>query len=540
MNIHLTIYIRHYCRTFVLSLLFLTCWLSVAAGNDAGDYSALNRLSSAQLMEEGRNYFSRRDAAKALACFTIVSERKADDDESRQLRIRALNNCACVYKFSYYNYTKAYDYFVQAYEECEQAQYHEFLPTIMVNMGDLLNDYSLNYNSEQLAQQAHDIFERCMEKAVEMKNWELMTTAFFNLSNQNYELDLRKCNVLFSKEIPDSTPDIAFARLQYQAIRHIQHKDFVKARQCFEQQLQVIDTRWEPERDSLAALMSIAYTYRREQRYDQSVAFLQEALELGTRHHIADLAANICQQLSDDYRQLGDQQQADRYHTRYLEMMEETHSKQLAQIAELNYIHVLQKGEKDKQVLEERQFLQQMALLVSFVIIAIILVFVLLLWRKNKLLKERDKSLYEKYRQVMKIEADEQKLRKTYSKSNLNDEQREALICRIEDALSDPDIICQQDFTLNKLAKLINSNTTYVSQVINEKYGMAFSNLLGSHRIRIACQWMDDPDRYGNITIEAIAAATGFKSRTAFVNAFKRETGLKPSEYHRQAMAKRA
>ena len=67
---------------------------------------------------------------------------------------------------------------------------------------------------------------------------------------------------------------------------------------------------------------------------------------------------------------------------------------------------------------------------------------------------------------------------------------------------------------------------------------MAFSNLLGSYRIKVACQWMDEPAKYGNLTIEAIASGTGFKSRTTFVNAFKRETGLKPSEYLRMAAAK--
>jgi len=172
------------------------------------------------------------------------------------------------------------------------------------------------------------------------------------------------------------------------------------------------------------------------------------------------------------------------------------------------------------------------------VVLVVILFFVLLLWYKNRQLKERNKSLYEKNRQVMRIEADEQNLRKAYSKSSLNDEQRESLILRIQEVLNDSDVICQQDFTLSKLAKLINSNTTYVSQVINEKYGMAFSSLLGSCRIKIACQWMEDPERYGNITIEAIATGTGFKSRTAFVNVFKRETGLKPSEYLRMATAK--
>lgn len=219
-------------------------------------------------------------------------------------------------------------------------------------------------------------------------------------------------------------------------------------------------------------------------------------------------------------------------------MMEKTHASQLSHVAELNYIRELKKQEEATQELEQRQQLQQIFLLAAIIVIAVIIIAALLLWQKNRQLRERNRSLYEKNVQVMRIEAVEQEQRKTYSKSSLNDEQRETLVGRIQEVLANPDIICQQDFTLNKLAKMINSNTTYVSQVINETYGMAFSNLLGSRRVHIACQWMEDPARVGSITIEAIASASGFKSRTAFINAFKRETGLTPSEYIRLAASK--
>ena len=219
-------------------------------------------------------------------------------------------------------------------------------------------------------------------------------------------------------------------------------------------------------------------------------------------------------------------------------MMEKTHASQLSHVAELNYIRELKKQEEATQELEQRQQLQQIFLLAAIIVIAVIVIAALLLWQKNRQLRERNRSLYEKNVQVMRIEAVEQEQRKTYSKSSLNDEQRETLVGRIQEVLANPDIICQQDFTLNKLAKMINSNTTYVSQVINETYGMAFSNLLGSRRVHIACQWMEDPARVGSITIEAIASASGFKSRTAFINAFKRETGLTPSEYIRLAASK--
>ena len=91
---------------------------------------------------------------------------------------------------------------------------------------------------------------------------------------------------------------------------------------------------------------------------------------------------------------------------------------------------------------------------------------------------------------------------------------------------------------MGKLAKMADSNTTYASQVVNEKYGTAFSNVLSSYRIKEACRRMGDVGgAYGHMTIEAIAADVGFKSRTSFINAFKREVGLTPSEYLRAAQS---
>jgi AraC-like DNA-binding protein len=65
---------------------------------------------------------------------------------------------------------------------------------------------------------------------------------------------------------------------------------------------------------------------------------------------------------------------------------------------------------------------------------------------------------------------------------------------------------------------------------------MTFSILLGNHRVKEACRRIsEEGERYTTLTIEAIASGVGFKSRTAFINAFKREVGLTPSEYMRMA-----
>lgn len=545
-------------RTLIVILLTLTTlwsWGQTTAPkqdqppspHDLPDYGALSGLTSQQLMDRGRSHFEQRQAGRALACFLVVSERhrRSDSDEDVRLSIRALNNCACVYKYFYFDYAQAYEYFTQAYDLCQKARYDEFLPVIMVNLGDLLNDYSNSYDSQALSQQAQHIFSQCMRQAVASRNWELMTTAFFNLANQNYSLPLEQYRAIFDKSIPADTRDLQYIRLQYQGISHIQQGRYAQARQCFQQQLAAVSARWEPERDTLATYMSIAHTYRLEGDHSQETHYLEKAFLLATERHVGDQATAICKLLADSYHQQGNQAMYQHYRLLYLEKKEEAQRNKLTNIGEMNYIYELKKEQERANELAVRQRLQQMVLLAGCIVLLVVLGSVILLWRKNRQLKSRNKSLYEKNRQLLQVEHEAQELRKSneekYSRSNLSDDQRSALAMRIEEILSSADAICEQDFTLTKLAKLVDSNTTYVSQVINEKYGMAFSNVLAGFRIKEACRRMsDETDRYSQMTIEAIAIGTGFKSRTTFINAFKRETGLKPSEYLRMAAAKEA
>ena len=524
-------------RQYMLRYLFFTilsfCFTVSIAQNAIEDFDTLSKLSSEQLMDRGRTYFSQHKANKALACFTIVSERykHSNNTEEIQQSIRALNNCGCVYQYNYSDYPQAYEAFTRAYELCEQHHYDDFLPVILVNLSDLLNDYSIHYGSLPLSQQATDTFDQCIEKAVETKNWELLTTAFFNLANQNYELDLKKYDVIFSEDIPDNTPDLEYVRLQYRGIELLQQKKYDEARQQFNQQLEVINTRWEPSRDTLSTYQNIAKTYQLEKDYPQEAHYLEKAYQVARNEDAFTQCADICKQLSFCYKTMGDTVLQQHYHLLYLEKMEEIRQKRLNNIAELNYIYELRKEETKAQTMLMRQRIQQYAIITVLVFLIIAILMAFQLWKVNRELQAKNKSLFEKYQQSPRIN-------EKYSHSNLNNDQRETLIARIQEVFSDPNVICQQDFTSSQLAKLIGSNTTYVSQVINETYGMTFSILLSSRRVRIACQWMEDPARIGSITIEAIASASGFKSRTAFINAFKRETGLTPSDYIRFAASK--
>ena len=106
-----------------------------------------------------------------------------------------------------------------------------------------------------------------------------------------------------------------------------------------------------------------------------------------------------------------------------------------------------------------------------------------------------------------------------YSSSSLSDERLDEIFNEIQSLLADPEIVCSPELSLSKLASRINVNTSYVSRVVNEKYGCSFSALVNDRRIRIACIRLSDIANYGNMTIEAIS------------------NGMTPSEYLKTARA---
>lgn len=520
----------------------LPCRL-LAQGNAEVDYDALSKLPSETLMEEGRAFFENREAGKALSRFLIVAERYKDDDSRSQteLSVRALNNVGCVYKYFYYDYPQAYDYLSRAYELAEEIDYSSFQPVIMVNLGDLLSDYGVTYNSEAFTREARSLFSSCFHKAFEEDNWELMTTAFYNLSNLNYDIPLEDYKDIFSPEIPADTPDLEYVRLQYKGISLMQQGRYADARAQFERQMENISTPWEAKRDTITALINIAETYRLESNFGRAAGVLENALAISDRAGLIDLSANIAGQLADCFSHTGDSLNWEKYHDLYLEKREELNNARLSNIGELKYISDLRKEEAKAQEIAVRNRIFRYLILALIVVLVSIAVSTVVVLRSNRRLKIRNKSLFDSYQKLLdsepKINPDKEKDK--YTRSNLDQTKREQLLQRIQEVMEDPDAICRQDFSSKQLAEMVSSNTTYVSQVINEAFGVSFSTLLGNSRIRLVCRRASETSLYDNLTIEGIANSVGFKSRTAFLNAFKREVGLTPSEYMKMAVALR-
>ena len=117
-----------------------------------------------------------------------------------------------------------------------------------------------------------------------------------------------------------------------------------------------------------------------------------------------------------------------------------------------------------------------------------------------------------------------------YSKSALLDEQKEELIQRLNELMEFEKIYTKKDLTVVVVAKILNTNKSYISQVINEYLGINFSTYVNEYRVKEARRLLTD-EQFRHLTIESIAGDSGFNSVSAFNNAFKKFTGLTPSYY---------
>jgi len=91
-------------------------------------------------------------------------------------------------------------------------------------------------------------------------------------------------------------------------------------------------------------------------------------------------------------------------------------------------------------------------------------------------------------------------------------------------------VYLDEDVSLQSLATKLSISTRNLSQVINEQLNMNFCDLINVYRIEEAKRIFSGP-KQNNYSIMEIAFQVGFNSKASFYRAFKKHTGMTPSQY---------
>lgn len=92
----------------------------------------------------------------------------------------------------------------------------------------------------------------------------------------------------------------------------------------------------------------------------------------------------------------------------------------------------------------------------------------------------------------------------------------------------------QKGLTIQKLAIQFETNSNYLSHVINEQKGMNFNKYLGELRIKHITCLLFEKNIYLNYTIETLARECGIASRQNFSDLFYEINGIRPTDFIRK------
>jgi len=120
-----------------------------------------------------------------------------------------------------------------------------------------------------------------------------------------------------------------------------------------------------------------------------------------------------------------------------------------------------------------------------------------------------------------------------YKNSPLNQTQATKYTIQLIQMMEQEKLFTNPQLTLQMLAKKMEVNSNYISQVINEQLKLSFYDFVNGYRIEEAKKKLHSPD-VQKYTIEAIAHQVGFNSKSTFNRAFKKHTELTPSQYRKK------
>ena len=119
-----------------------------------------------------------------------------------------------------------------------------------------------------------------------------------------------------------------------------------------------------------------------------------------------------------------------------------------------------------------------------------------------------------------------------YKNSGLTPEASRSLLQSLNWLMEQEKTFLNPNISLEKLANTLNASKHHVSQVINEHLGASFFEYVNQLRIEEAKRLLAETTRSDLHVIEA-AYMVGFNNKVSFNTAFKKATGMTPTEYRR-------
>lgn len=313
------------------------------------------------------------------------------------------------------------------------------------------------------------------------------------------------------------------------AFAEVLEKDFDKAIEYCNIALKKIKSEKENDFKNefrVLTLMSSIYYYDDRQK---SVDCLQKAKEIAIKYEMLESLEeiNYAQSteffLNKDYKNAFNRLKEADSLRKILEF-----DKIREEVAVYDLEHKISEEKKEKKRVQEIvriQARQKQILIISLSIITITLLgisrLLLKIRTKNKVLVQQNLKL---------ANAEVKRVSTAPTAGTENKDISLELICELEKLIYDKKLYEKSNLTIDKLAKRLNTNRTYLSEAINTYYKENYSSWINEIRINASLKMLASPD-YDQYSIEGIANMVGYSTISSFNASFKKITGLTPTQF---------
>ena len=492
-----------------------------------------SQLSIQQLMDTAK-YYKDNDFYKiSLICYNlIINFSIANSDlEARKRVVRAYENIATIY-IQLSDYRSAYELLIKALVICEEINYTSYKPRIYNKIGGVyyfLKKYDL---AKQYCLKALNICNNSSHKTLILNN-----LGDIEIRNENMDSAIYYLNesLQISKQQNDRNLD---GILNTIALFWQKKQNYDSAFYYYRWSLQISkeNNRTHLETENLS---NIGYLFFEINKIDSALFYLVLSNTLAKKSDFQEITVKNYLTLSKISELKGDIKKAFEYHKEHTNLKDALFDiKNFSEISQLQRLYEVAKTDQqikqlamEKQIKERTIYYQKIIqYIILFILLSVCIVLLFILLQKKRLNKAY-RLLVEKNLKIMNLQenpSEENKIK--YRKSLLTNDLQNELMNRILILMEDTAITCDAEFTVSKLAELVNSNQTYVSQVINTILKKNFRSFLNEYRIMEAQRLFSCPNAT-KYTIESIAFRVGFKSRVGFHSAFKEIVGVTPAFY---------
>ncbi|WP_193811503.1 helix-turn-helix domain-containing protein [Kaistella flava (ex Peng et al. 2021)] len=268
-----------------------------------------------------------------------------------------------------------------------------------------------------------------------------------------------------------------------------------------------------------------------EQHYDQAIECLNSSLNAIDKINYIPLKSSIYEDLAKNYLVIKNNEEFELYKNKYRETSKLLEEDKKEARLELIKLSTELSTENNKVILHQKKMQLRYIIGISLLLVLLMVYIFIREVQKSKTLIKQIKFFRTINFKQTEVSKEEVKAKEPLKKQLIIPKETEKEILNGLQQFEQSKKYLDNNMSLPTLAGELNTNTKYLSEIINKYKDKNFNSYINELRIKYIIHLLSTDRSYLQYKISYIAEIGGFTSHSAFTNIFKAVTGMSPHEY---------